>query len=57
MKERNHLNVNFVSNKHIKTVHEDKKNFNCDICEKRFSQKDVMNRHISSVHEKNKPHK
>ena len=57
MKERNHLNVNFVNNKHIKTVHEDKKNFNCDICEKRFSQKDVMNRHISSVHEKNKPHK
>ena len=38
-------------NKHVASVHEGKKPFKCDICDRSFSLKSHMNRHVASVHE------
>ena len=47
----------FNSFVHIASVHEGKRPFECDKCEKRFAMKGQMTKHISSVHEGNKPYK
>ena len=44
-------------NKHIDVIHEEKKPYQCSICEYRCTMKGKMNRHINSVHEGKKPHK
>ncbi len=36
---------------YISTVHEEKKEFKCDICDASFTQKRNLNVHIASVHE------
>ena len=41
---------------HISTVHERKRVFKCNICDKSFTQNCVRN-HIAMVHEKVKPFK
>ena len=38
-------------NKHVSTVHEGIKPFQCDICNACFGQKDNLNNHIAIVHE------
>ena len=48
-----HKKVNM--NNHIESVHEGKKKFKCDKCDKAFSQKSNMTKHINTVHEGNKP--
>ena len=40
--------------KHIESVHEGKKAFICNICDRRFLQKIHLKNHIKSVHEGNK---
>ena len=42
---------------HVKSVHEGKKPFKCDICDYNFSQKGDMKRHVESVHERKNPFK
>ena len=55
MKKRSHFNVITVIinllNTQFAAVHEEKKSFKCNICDKVFSQKQDINRHIESVHE------
>ena len=36
--------------RHIKTVHAEKKLFPCDLCTKTFSRKDILVRHVKCVH-------
>ena len=43
--------------RHIASVHEGKKAFKCQICDKSFSQKGSMNKHMASVHEEIKAFK
>ena len=40
---------------HVASVHENKKSSICDICEKRFFDKNRLTRHVESVHEGKKP--
>ena len=40
---------------HIERVHERKKSFNCEKCEKIFSSKGKLKQHIASVNEGDKP--
>ncbi len=42
---KGHLNV------HIKTVHENQRNFECPVCKKSFGRKDTLNTHNKIVHE------
>jgi hypothetical protein len=35
---------------HITSIHEEKKPFNCDICDLMFSRKPNLNAHIARVH-------
>ena len=42
-------------NGHVKSVHEEKKNFRCKIRDVVFSKKGHLNRHIESVHDGKKP--
>ena len=42
---------------HIASVHEEKKPFKCEICDKGFSQKHNMKIHVESVHKKKKTFK
>ena len=42
-------------NKHVALVHENKKPFECRICDKSFAQKQKLEIHVTSVHEKKKP--
>ena len=44
-------------NRHVTSVHEEKKPFKCKICDAIFSSKQGMTRHIDSVHEGKKPFK
>ena len=44
-------------NKHIASVHEGKKSFNCEKCESCFDLKKDLTVHIASVHEGKKPFK
>ena len=44
-------------NGHIASVHEGKKAFTCDICDKNFVTKQGMNGHIASLHEGKKEFK
>ena len=41
-----------VLNKHIKTVYENLKPFQCNLCPATFGQKNPLNQHIETVHEK-----
>ena len=41
--------------KHIASIHEGKKPFECNRCNTMFSQKGNLEKHIASVHEKKKP--
>ena len=45
-----HLTSTAEKEKNI-TVHEGKNAFQCEVCDKRFSQNSTMNRHIASIHE------
>ena len=40
---------------HISSVHEKSKDFQCDFCDKSFSQKSHKKTHIASVHEEKRP--
>ena len=42
--------------RHIETVHEGKKPYNCSICDSNFSSKGDLRRHIEAVHKEKKPH-
>ena len=42
---------------HVKSVHEGKKPFKCDICDYIFSLKGNLNQHAASVHKGKKPFK
>jgi KRAB domain-containing zinc finger protein len=44
-------------NKHVASVHEEKKTFKFDICDNSFSGKSQMKQHVLSVHEGKKPFK
>ena len=44
-------------NKHIASVHEEKKPFKCDICDAKFANKPNLNRHIAAIHNGKKPYK
>ena len=44
-------------NRHIESVHEERKSFKCADCGKAFSHKHTLNGHIESVHEGKKPFK
>ena len=37
-------------NRHVATVHEEKKQFKCDICNDDFKSKHVMKEHIEKIH-------
>ena len=39
---------------HIATVHEQKKQFQCDLCNVSFAQIGNLNQHIATVHEEKK---
>ena len=41
--------------RHIRTVHENKKPFQCSIRQKAFATKHNLKNHIITVHEKDKP--
>ena len=41
--------------KHVSTIHEKKKPFKCELCNKDFTQLAHMKGHVSSVHEGKKP--
>ena len=41
--------------RHIESIHEEMKPFQCDICYKNFSVKRDLKTHIESVHEGKKP--
>ena len=36
--------------KHIAAVHEGRKDYKCDLCQKQFSYKDNLRQHIDAVH-------
>ena len=42
---------------HFESVHEEKKPYKCDICDKSFPLKSVLQTHIGSVHKKKNPFK
>ena len=42
---------------HVESVHEEKKPYNCDICDYSFSRKGNMNKHVESVHGEKNPSK
>ena len=42
--------------KHMASVHDGKKPFNCSICDHKFSIKQSLTKHIASVHEGKKPY-
>ena len=44
-------------NRHVASLHEGKKPFNCELCDYSSSVKSSMNKHIASVHEGKKPFK
>ena len=41
-------------NRHVQTIHEDKKQFKCSMCDKTFKRKDKLVSHDKEVHEKEK---
>ena len=41
---------------HVTNVHEDKKPYGCNICQKNFSRKHMLKKHVDMVHEGKKPH-
>ena len=47
------FNVKSNLNSHIRSVHDEKKPFKCNICDSSFARKDNLKTHIQSVHEKN----
>ena len=47
--------TNYLLKKHISSVHEEEKPFECDICDTKFTAK--QNRHIVAIHEGRKPFK
>ena len=48
-----HMDFKVILN--VVCVHEGKKFFECDICDKKFTQKLCINRRLSSVHEVKNP--
>ena len=43
--------------KHIRTIHEDHRDYKCEFCTKSFSRADHLMKHIHSFHKGNKDHK
>ena len=41
--------------KHVSFVHDGKRQFRCEVCDYKSSQKCDINKHIASVHEANRP--
>ena len=41
-------------NLHVTSVHDGKKPFECEFCDKSFSKKSVLNKHIGSIHDTKK---
>ena len=35
---------------HLKSVHERKKHYKCDVCDKAYSEKGVLTRHVNHIH-------
>ena len=44
-------------NQNVATVHEENKQFKCDICNTNFRQKGNLDQHVATVHEGKKPFK
>ena len=38
-------------NKHVGTIHEGKKPFQCTICDARFGARGTLNKHVGTIHE------
>ena len=45
------FNKSFNSKTHVKTVHEKKKDFKCDICGKEFVRNSYLEKHMIEAHE------
>ena len=43
--------------RHVGTVHEEKKQFECKVCNSKFTQKANLNRHVTIVHKGSKQFK
>ena len=43
--------------RHVTSVHENKKQFKCEMCDYYFSQKGDLKRHVTAVHENKKQFK
>ena len=61
MKETKHSNAKYVTKaflkmtRHTASIHEGRKPFKCEVCEKSFAEKSKLGSHMLSVHDRKKP--